>query len=262
MKFFTLTIIRLGILSLLVGSVPALAEQDEETWKSDGWPQWHHLRGEHPFARTGTQIYFGQEGPLDADGDGVPDEDDACPNTLKGMRVDTKGCPVDEDMDGVLNEQDLCPHTPPGAKVDSHGCPVDTDGDGVPDHLDKCSNTPSGVSVTPEGCWVIKDINFRPNRADIPPGAHISLDAAVRVLKENPGMNFEIQGHTDSSGRAKKNEMLSRKRAEAVRNYLVRHGIAKLRLTAKGYGSSRPVAENVTLAGRAINRRVELRQIP
>ena len=89
--------------------------------------------------------------PLDSDGDGVPDYLDKCPGTPKGTKVDAKGCPLDSDGDGVPDTLDLCPGTPKGMAVDANGCP-DTDGDGVPDNLDKCPGTPRGVPVDDTGC--------------------------------------------------------------------------------------------------------------
>ena len=90
--------------------------------------------------------------PIDSDGDGVPDYLDKCPGTPKGVEVDAKGCPIDSDGDGVPDDIDKCPGTPRGVKVDARGCPVDSDGDGVPDYLDKCPGTPMGVPVDDEGC--------------------------------------------------------------------------------------------------------------
>jgi OOP family OmpA-OmpF porin len=90
--------------------------------------------------------------PVDTDGDGVPDYLDKCPGTPKGVAVDATGCPVDSDGDGVPDYLDKCPGTPGGVKVDAKGCPVDSDGDGVPDHLDKCPGTPKGVPVDAKGC--------------------------------------------------------------------------------------------------------------
>ena len=89
--------------------------------------------------------------PIDSDGDGVPDYLDKCPGTPKGTKVDAKGCPLDSDGDGVPDTLDLCPGTPKGMAVDANGCP-DTDGDGVPDNLDKCPGTPRGVPVDDTGC--------------------------------------------------------------------------------------------------------------
>lgn len=90
--------------------------------------------------------------PLDSDGDGVPDHLDACPNTPAGATVDTRGCPADADGDGVADYLDQCPGTPQGMPVNAQGCPIDSDGDGVPDALDKCPGTPAGVEVDAEGC--------------------------------------------------------------------------------------------------------------
>ena len=89
--------------------------------------------------------------PIDSDGDGVPDYLDKCPGTPKGTKVDAEGCPLDSDGDGVPDTKDLCPDTPKGMAVDANGCP-DTDGDGVPDNLDKCPGTPRGVPVDDTGC--------------------------------------------------------------------------------------------------------------
>ncbi len=89
--------------------------------------------------------------PIDSDGDGVPDYLDKCPGTPKGTKVDATGCPLDSDGDGVPDTLDKCPGTPKGMAVDANGCP-DTDGDGVPDNLDKCPGTPRGVPVDDTGC--------------------------------------------------------------------------------------------------------------
>jgi OOP family OmpA-OmpF porin len=90
--------------------------------------------------------------PLDSDGDGVPDYLDKCPGTPAGVKVDKDGCPLDSDKDGVYDYLDKCPGTPAGVKVDKDGCPLDSDGDGVPDYLDKCPGTPAGVKVDKDGC--------------------------------------------------------------------------------------------------------------
>ena len=85
------------------------------------------------------------------------------------------------------------------------------------------------------------------------------LDEGVAVLENNPGLNIEIQGYTDSTGAENYNLMLSQKRADSVMDFLVNRGIDPGRLSAKGYGSANPVASNDTAEGRAKNRRVEFR---
>ena len=137
----------------------------------------------------------------------------------------------------------------------------DSDGDGVLDSADKCPNTPAGAKVNKCGCWVIKGINFSTNKADIRPESNAGLDEVVAVLKQNPTLKVEIQGHTDNMGAEDYNQALSEKRANAVMDYFVEKGIAKDRLSAKGYGESQPVASNDTREGRFQNRRVQLKPI-
>ncbi len=84
------------------------------------------------------------------------------------------------------------------------------------------------------------------------------LDAMTAIFKEYPEANFSIGGHTDSVGSAKSNQLLSERRANAVRDYLISNGIAADRLTAAGYGEEKPIDSNKTRAGRANNRRVEV----
>jgi ELWxxDGT repeat protein len=94
-------------------------------------------------------------GPFDADGDGVADADDQCPNTPVGATIDAMGCEVivDADGDGVADSDDQCPNTPAGTTVDVTGCEVaDADGDGVADSDDQCPNTPAGETVDANGC--------------------------------------------------------------------------------------------------------------
>ena len=100
---------------------------------------------------AGLTVALGAK-PRDTDGDGVPDKRDHCPDTPKGARVDSQGCPIDSDGDKVFDGLDKCEKTPAGCKVDASGCPGDADGDGVCDGVDTCPDTPKGATVDAKGC--------------------------------------------------------------------------------------------------------------
>jgi len=88
------------------------------------------------------------------------------------------------------------------------------------------------------------------------------LTEAVNIMKENPEMRVEIQGHTDSTGPDAYNQGLSERRASSIKEYLLNKGIDSGRLVVKGYGESDPIASNETLEGRQKNRRVRFKRIP
>lgn len=132
----------------------------------------------------------------------------------------------------------------------------DSDGDGVADSRDKCPNTPKGARVNADGCWELTGVYFDSGQAVIKnPGA---LNEALAILKANPALTGEAQGHTDSTAASETNQKLSEARAKAVRDYFIRQGIAPDRIRAVGFGETRPIASNDTPEGRALNRRVEL----
>ncbi len=201
---------------------------------------------------------------IDSDGDGVYDRLDECPGTTKGARVDARGCEVDSDGDGVPDSRDNCPGTPAGAQVDNHGCELDSDGDGVVDSMDKCPDTPRGTPVNNTGCaladaYKFDHLTFEFDSATLTPGSTATLDEGVKIMKRHSDMKVEIAGHTDSQGNDEYNLGLSERRAQAVADYLIAHGANADNITVKGYGETQPVADNGTEAGRAANRRVELR---
>ncbi len=103
----------------------------------------------------------------------------------------------------------------------------------------------------------LKGIYFETGLATIKPESYIVLDEAVTLLKNNPKVKIEVQGHTDNVGSTYSNQILSQARAEAVRNYLISYSISSKRITAKGYGETMPIASNRTETGRAKNRRIE-----
>src|SRR5258706_1497693 len=101
-------------------------------------------------------------------------------------------------------------------------------------------------------------VHFDLNKASLRPDSDGALQQVAAFLQANPAVNVEMQGHTDATGDAAANQTLSEGRAASVRTWLVQHGVAGTRITAKGYGKSQPVATNETEEGRARNRRVEL----
>ncbi|MFZ3260810.1 MAG: OmpA family protein, partial [Thiobacillus sp.] len=105
---------------------------------------------------------------------------------------------------------------------------------------------------------VLEGVNFDFDKAVIRPQDYAKLDQDVDAMKAWGDVDVEVAGHTCSIGTEEYNLGLSQRRAEAVRNYLVSKGVSADRLTARGYGESRPVASNATREGRAQNRRVEL----
>jgi outer membrane protein OmpA-like peptidoglycan-associated protein len=201
----------------------------------------------------------------DKDGDGVVDEKDECPD--KAGEITLLGCP-DKDKDGVADDKDKCPDVAGSPKY--HGCPVpDSDGDGLNDDVDKCP-TARG-SMENKGCPEIKkevvrkvntaakSVYFMTGKDIIRSVSYSKLDMIVGILKANLSLKLTIEGHTDNLGSIPVNERLSTRRAMAIKNYLVRKGIDADRLITQGYGSSKPIASNATPAGRAKNRRVEMR---
>ena len=143
----------------------------------------------------------------------------------------------------------------PGKPVED--CSVlDSDKDGVNDCDDKCPNTLPGSKVSINGCWIV-DVKFDNDKAVIKPQYFPELDNAAEIIKGHPEVMIEVQGHTSKTGGFEYNMKLSDRRANAVRNYLVKETHSP-NITARGYGWTRPIDTNETEAGRANNRRVQL----
>lgn len=172
---------------------------------------------------------------------------------------------VDADNDGVADVADKCADTPAGVQVDADGCPLDGDKDGVADINDKCPTTAEGVVVDETGCdkMLTEAINkqlsvvFDSGKSAVKnPDSQDFVEVAA-LLKQHPAITVEIQGHTDASGKKASNDKLSQARADAVKDVLTsKYGVDAGRISAKGFGSSQPVADNKTAEGRAQNRRV------
>ena len=201
--------------------------------------------------------------PVDTDKDGINDENDKCP-TVAGV-AKYNGCPVpDTDKDGVNDEEDKCPSVPGLARY--QGCPIpDTDGDGVNDEEDKCPTIKG--SRDNNGCPELKatynfdnkKVQFLSGSAVLTKVSKVELNKVVKALNENPTLKLLVEGHTDATGSDKINQPLSLKRANAVKAYLVAQKVDASRLTAEGFGSSQPIADNKTAKGKALNRRVDFK---
>ncbi len=177
--------------------------------------------------------------------------EDQCPNKAETYNNvdDEDGCPeTDTDGDGLLDAMDKCPTEPEtfNGYQDEDGCP-----DQIP------AKKYAHIIVTENRIELKQKIFFRTGKAKIMRKSYGILDEVAQALKDNPNIRVRIEGHTDSRGSRRFNLKLSQRRAEAVRDYLIRKGIDPDRLEAKGYGPDRPIASNKTKRGRAKNRRVE-----
>ncbi len=210
----------------------------------------------------------------DTDGDGIPDEIDRCPLDAedKDGFQDEDGCPdADNDGDGIVDAMDACPNNP--GPLTNRGCPVlDRDGDGVPDDEDRCPEVAGTrenggcppepkkyglVEVKKDRIEIRQQVKFASGKFAVLSASFGLLDQVAQVLKDNPAMKVRVEGHTDNVGREASNLRLSQKRADSVRDYLAKKGIDRARLTAKGYGPTKPIASNRTEKGRSQNRRTE-----
>ncbi len=205
------------------------------------------------------------QGCPDTDNDGVEDSKDRCPNVAGPAKFE--GCP-DGDNDGVPDYKDKCPKV--AGKIELDGCP-DRDNDGIIDDLDKCPDvpglpefegcpppTPQRVKLTADKIEILDMVFFETNKAVIKKQSFGILDDVAKVLRDNAFIKkLRVEGHTDNTGDAKKNMVLSQKRAESVREYLINQGVVADRLVAEGFGQTKPIADNKTTEGKAKNRRVE-----
>jgi outer membrane protein OmpA-like peptidoglycan-associated protein/tetratricopeptide (TPR) repeat protein len=115
------------------------------------------------------------------------------------------------------------------------------------------------IAIEVNATIVLKNIFFDTKKAELKPESIAELDKVVQLLKDNPTIKIEIGGYTDNVGKPADNLLLSNKRSKSVIGYFVSKGIAVNRLIAKGFGETKPIADNKTEAGRAFNRRTELK---
>lgn len=229
----------------------------------------------------------------DRDGDRVDDLHDHCVGAPQGLAQNREhpGCPVpDLDLDGVTDDEDRCIDVASGTRPDADrpGCPappitvpplIDTDHDGFVDARDRCPDRAevfNGVNDD-DGCpeprshalveiqeGVIEMFGapvLFPSGSDriVGRSGFTTLDALVGILRAHQEIELiEVQGHTDARGGRWRNVQLSRRRAAAVRQYLIDHGVSPSRVEARGLGAERPMGDNRSPHGQANNRRVEI----
>ena len=171
----------------------------------------------------------------------------------------------DSDNDGVFDALDQCPATPSGVVVDSTGCAADSDRDGVIDALDACSDTPPPGLVDSSGCYrtlekevrVVIDVEFDYNSANSRPEHKEQLQQVADFMQQYPTTRVTFEGHTDSRGSDSYNLRLSEQRAATIAKLLTEaFNIDSARISAIGFGESKPIADNDSDVGRQKNRRV------
>jgi outer membrane protein OmpA-like peptidoglycan-associated protein len=210
-----------------------------------------------PALRTLLSVAWGAPVPVappDRDGDGIPDELDACPDVPGAPSGDPElnGCPApekvldeDTDGDGIPDRNDACPAIKGVPTTDpmTNGCP-----EGTPRQL---------AVVTRSEIRIAEQIQFATDSADLVGDSDAVLSAVKRILDEHPEiLRVRVEGHTDAVGDPSYNDDLSARRAASVTRWLADHGVEASRLESAGFGSRRPLDSNETEQGRAKNRRV------
>ncbi|MBZ4331842.1 Ig-like domain-containing protein [Corallococcus sp. AS-1-12] len=184
----------------------------------------------------------------DTDGDGIPDAEDRCPTAAedKDGFEDEDGCPdPDNDKDGIPDADDQCP-------LEAEVINGVNDEDGCPDKGE------SKVRLEGSRIVILDKVYFATGKDVILPRSFPLLAQVASILRAHPELErVRVEGHTDSQGDDAKNLDLSQRRANTVRDWLVKGGIAAQRLEAVGYGETKPVDTNATAKGRENNRRVE-----
>ena len=204
--------------------------------------------------------------PPDSDGDRVPDHSDMCPSLAGEQSEDPlmHGCPSvpsDADGDGIPDTLDACPRTPgePSIERRRHGCPPAPPELNPPEPAAAPEPAPKAkVEIKTEQITIYEQVQFETGTAVLRPESVDLLEQIAELFRQRPDIeSCEIAGHTDETGTRELNRQLSQARARTVMDFLVAHGVDAKRLSARGYGDTRPEADNATEAGRARNRRVE-----
>jgi outer membrane protein OmpA-like peptidoglycan-associated protein len=201
--------------------------------------------------RDGEEVLRYKTDPLnpDTDGDGLKDGEEV-------LKYGTDPLNKDTDRDGLTDGEEVLTYKTDPLKPD-------TDNGGVPDgkEVERGTNPLDPKDDRPimqiGEKFILKGVNFEFAKATLLPSSQDTLNVVFNGLIANPEVEVEISGHTDIIGSEKTNLSLSKRRAEAVKNYLVSKGISPKRITTKGFGFTKPIATNKTDEGRAKNRRIE-----
>jgi outer membrane protein OmpA-like peptidoglycan-associated protein len=169
---------------------------------------------------------------LDTDGDGLSDGDEVTKHRTDPLKRDTDGGTVDDGVEVARGSDPLAPS------------------DDVPPKKEE-------LKIEVGRAIVLDGIVFATGKREITPASESVLEIAFNTLAQNPDITVEIQGHTDNTGSRGTNTRLSQARADAVKAWLVKKGIAADRMTTRGYGPDKPIADNTTREGRQKNRRIE-----
>jgi outer membrane protein OmpA-like peptidoglycan-associated protein/opacity protein-like surface antigen len=227
-----------------VGVKPAFALSDNHTINFTLlYPVFGKNANQELYVAVTTDSFIPIPKPVgDADGDGIKDNVDACPNEPEDFDgfEDSDGCPeLDNDGDGILDTDDKCPNQPENFNgyEDEDGCP-DEKPEWVPPKFDT--------------------IRFNPDSTKPLEGYYTVLDKAGAKLMEDPKVKITLAGHAADTGRPDFEMKLSEGRAAFVKDYHVKkHGMDPNRIAIVYYGSTRPIADNSTEEGKSQNRRVE-----
>lgn len=203
--------------------------------------------------KDGEEVMKYKTDPLkaDTDSDGLKDGDEV-------MKYKTDPLKADTDGDGLSDGDEVMKYKTDPLKKDTDGGSVE-DGVEVKRGTDPLNAEDDVVKVGVP--IILEGITFDVNKATIKPESEETLMKALKTLQTYPEIEVEIGGHTDSDGSAKSNLKLSQARADAVKAWLVEKGIDPKRITTKGYGEDKPIADNKTKEGKAKNRRIEFTRI-
>jgi outer membrane protein OmpA-like peptidoglycan-associated protein len=152
---------------------------------------------------------------------------------------------IDSDYDGLINSKDACPYSRVGVEVDVQGCEIKKE------IIKPAVNKACSIGV-------LEGVNFHTGSARLTEHAKSILNGIASKLNSCNVNKVTIVGHTDSDGSLQSNLILSLNRAVSVKEYLVSQGVHHRRLGADGRGESQPRSDNLTQAGKALNRRVDL----